>query len=187
MLQKGSTSNRHVREGSYQKYIVNPRLFAICQLKELQSFEPNFSRWIRSIWLQNPSFTNFKTKSWPRLISLIIICLNYLIIQGTYLYILHWGKQNLKLIKSLKFLDLGQKQGTCLESIALRSNFWRKFVSQKRKNKGRGFQTSWKLNFLAVQDSSIGDLVTDWVTHFDFRAVTLQRHYSDTTLTLQWH
>ena len=39
--------------------------------------------------------------------------------------------------------------------------------------------------FLAVQDSSIGDLVTDSLTH----SVTfwLSRHYSDTTVTLEWH
>ena len=48
--------------------------------------------------------------------------------------------------------------------------------------------------FLAVQDSSIGDLVSQWVSESetfdfsDFRALQwLQWHYSDTTVTLQWH
>ena len=45
------------------------------------------------------------------------------------------------------------------------------------------------LSFLAVQDSSIGDIVSQSVSQssFDFSdtTVTLQRHYSDTTVTLQ--
>ena len=57
-----------------------------------------------------------------------------------------------------------------------------------------GVAPSNKVRFLAVQDSSIGDLVTQWVSESvsesdfdfsDFRDLTLQWHYGDTTVTLQ--
>ena len=63
-----------------------------------------------------------------------------------------------------------------------------------------GISKTWPdLHFLAVQDSSIGDLVTDWVSEWH---TLISEHYRDndndndnqrlqsttiTTVTLQWH
>ena len=48
-----------------------------------------------------------------------------------------------------------------------------------------------ELSFLAVQDSSIGDIVSQSVSQTDFwfeqSRAEQGRHYSDTTVTLQWH